>query len=85
MWLKSTQNLIFITYIIKNMLDLSKEVSWVHFGQEGSKLQDLKVGARRGSNPDRSKSSDSLYKLAKNVASNPKGLDIFWTANFDGL
>ena len=25
-----------------------------------------------------------LYKLAKNVASNPKGLEIFLTANFGG-
>ena len=65
MWLKSTQNLIFITYIIKNMLDLSKEVSWVHFGQEGSKLQDLKVGACRESNPDRPKTKFTVVKSRK--------------------
>ena len=44
----------------------------------------LKVCARRGSIPGRSESSDSLYKLAENVASNPKGLEFFVTANFDG-
>ena len=64
-WPKSTPNLIFFTYISKNILDLSKEVLQAHFGQEGSKLQDLKVGARRGSNPDRSESSDSVHKLKK--------------------
>ena len=53
-------------------------------GLRAAKLWALKVCPGRESNPGRSESSDSLYKLAKNVASNPKGLVFFLTANFDG-
>ena len=63
--LKSTPNLIFFTYISKNRLDLSKEVLWFHFGQEGSKLQDLKVCAGQGSNPDRPKTKFTVAKSRK--------------------
>ena len=52
--------------------------------QGAAELQALKLYSVRGSNPGRSESSDSLYELAKNVASNPKGLEIFLTANFGG-
>ena len=53
-------------------------------GQWAAKLQALKVCAVQESNPGRSESSDLLCKVAKSVASNPKGLGIFLTANFDG-
>ena len=62
---KSTPNLIFFTYISENMLNLSKEVLQVHFGQEGSKLQDLKVGVRRESNPARPKTRFTIVKSLK--------------------
>ena len=73
-----------LIFLYKNMIDLSNEVLQVNFCQEVSKLQALKLCAVRESNPGRSESSDSLHKLTKNVASNPKGLEFFLTANFDG-
>ena len=74
-----------LIFLYKNMIDLSNEVLQVNFCQEVSKLQALKLCAVWESNPGRSESSDSLHKVAKNVASNPKGLDFLSTANFDGL
>ena len=59
-------------------------VKFIHFCQGATNLWVLKVWPRRGSNPDRPESSDSLYKITKNVVSNPKGPEIFLTAKFDG-
>ena len=71
-------------YHNKYRSDLSKRLVFDPIDPRGTKLWALKVCGRRESNPGRPKSSDSLYKIAKNVASNPKGLEIFLTANFDG-
>ena len=62
----------------KTKLDLSKKLVFDPAGPRASKLWALKVCPGRGSNPGRSESSDSLNKLAKNVASNPKGLEYFF-------
>ena len=43
--LKGVSKHFFCIYPNRYGLDLSKEVLYVHFGQEGSKLQILKVGA----------------------------------------
>ena len=50
--------------------------------QRASKLQTVKVSGDQESNPGHPESSNSLHKLAKNVASNPKCLNIFLIANF---
>ena len=71
-------NLVNIDEIFKKKIVFDPE------GPRATKLWAFKVCSRRGSNPGRPKSSDSLYKIAKNVASNPKGLEFFLTANFDG-
>ena len=74
-----------LMFLCRSMIDLSNELLQVNFCQEASKLQALKLCAVRELNPGRSESSDSLHKVAKNVASNPKGLDFLSSANFDGL
>ena len=81
---KSAAKAIFSLYPSKYRLDLSKKLVFDPVGPRATKLWAFKVCSRRGSNPGRPKSSDSLYKIAKNVASNPKGLEFFLTANFDG-
>ena len=85
MYLKSAAKCLVPLYPNKNRLDLSKKLVFDPAGPRASKLWALKVCPGRGSNPGRSESSDSLNKLAKNVASNPKGLETFLTANFEGL
>ena len=85
MYLKSAPKLFFSAYPNKCSLDLSKYAKNIHFGPPAAELWVPKVWPARDSNPGRSESSDSLYELAKNVASNPKGLEIFLTANFEGL
>ena len=58
------------------------EALLVYFGQGLAELWVPKVRPCRDSSLGRPKRSNSLYKLAENVASNPKGLDFFLTANF---
>ena len=82
--LKSAAKPIFFHYPDKHRSDLLKKLVFDHLEPRATKLWALKVCGRRESNPGRPKSSDSLYKIAKNVASNPKCLEIFLTANFDG-
>ena len=74
-----------LRFLIEILIRSLNEVLKIHFGQGAAELWVPKVCARRVSNPGRSESSDSLNKLAKNVASNPKGLEIILTANFEGL
>ena len=82
MYLKSAAKHFFSNYSNKYSLDLSKYEKIIHFSPQNSDLWAPKVYPGRDSNPGRSRSSNSLYKLAKNVASNPKGLGFFLTANF---
>ena len=56
----------------------------MHFCQGAVELWVPKVCPARDSNPGRSESNDSLHKIAKNVASNPKGLEFFFITNFEG-
>ena len=74
---KSAAKSIFSHYPSKYRLDLSKKLVFDPVGLRATKLFALKVCSLRESNPGRPKSSDSPYKIAKNVASNPKGLDFF--------
>ena len=73
----------FSIYPNKYGLDLSKEVALILPNQRAANLQAFKVCADRESNPGRLESNDLLYKVANRVASNPKGLEIFLTANFE--
>ena len=78
-YLKSSQNLLFSSYTNKYRSDPSKKLVLGPVGQRAAKMWAFKVCTVRDSNPGRSESNDSLC----NVASNPKGLEIFLTANFD--
>ena len=69
----------------KGVIGLSKEIPYALVDQRAAKLQVLKVCASRDSNPGRPKSNDSLMNVANGVASNPKCLNFFLTANFEGL
>ena len=80
---QSATKCLFSFFPNKYRSDNSKKLLFDPAGPRASKLWALKVCPDRGSNPGRSESSDSLDKLAKNVASNPKGLEIFLTANFE--
>ena len=66
----------------KGVIGLLKEIPYVLVDQRAAKLQALKVCSDRDSNPGRPESSDSLNKVANGVASNPKCLNFFLTANF---
>ena len=68
---------VFLDSPYENVLDLSKGILWVLVGQRAAKMQGLKVCTIRESNPDCWKSSYSSHKVAKKVASDPKGLDFF--------
>ena len=72
----------FSNYTNKYRLDPSKKLFFDPVSPRAAKLWALKVCSRRESNPGRPKSSDSLNKIAKCVASNPKVLGFFLTANF---
>ena len=60
------------------------EALLAYFGQGAAKLWVPKVQPGWDLKLGQPKSSNSGYKLAKNVASNPKGLEIFLTTNFEG-
>ena len=66
---KELKTSFFLSYANKDRSDLSKKVIFGPVGQRTAKLLALKVCALRDSNPGRSESSDSLYKIGKNVAS----------------
>ena len=84
LYFKSAAKPIFFLKSNKHRSDLSKNLVFDPVGPRATKLWALKVCPGRGSNPGGSESCDSLNKLAKIVASNPKGLEFFLTANFDG-
>ena len=60
-----------------HVLEVSKKLSKFNVGQWPGIMQALKVFAVWESNLGHTKSSDSLYKIVKNVASNPKCLTFF--------
>ena len=68
----------------KGVIGVSKEIPYTLVDQRAAKLQALKVCASRDSNPGRPKSNDSLINVANGVASNPKCLNFFLTAKFEG-
>ena len=74
---------IFLIFFNLYNTDLLKEPLNIHFSPLDLELWVPKV-CTGWLNLDCLKSSDSLHKLTKNVASNPKGLKIFLTTNFDG-
>ena len=81
---KSLSGPSFGIFHIKRNKDLLKQVPYVLADQRAAKLCSLKVCTVQDSNPGSWKSSNLVHKLTKNVASDPKGLEIFLTANFDG-
>ena len=82
--LKSALKSIFFHYPNKYRSDLSKKLVFDPVGPRATKLWALKVCSRRESNPGRPKSSNSLFKIAKNVASNPKCLEFFFDCQLWG-
>ena len=60
------------------------KIIYGHVDQGTPKMESLKVWPSRDSNPGRSESNDLLHKATKSVASNPKGLEFFFTTNFEG-
>ena len=73
----------FSSYTNKNRSDLSKNLVFYPASPRPAKLWALKVCPAWDSNPGRLENSGLLYKFAKNVALNPKGLNFFLTPNFD--
>ena len=66
----------------KGVIKLLKEIPYALVDQRAAKLQVLKVCPSRDSKPGHPKSNDSLMIVANGVASNPKCLNFFLTANF---
>ena len=70
--LKTNAKLLFCSNTNKYRSELPKKLISDPVGQRTTKMQALKVCAGWESNPGCPKSSDSVYKIAKNVASDPK-------------
>ena len=63
---------------MKRLIGLSKEILYFPLDQGTAKLHGLKVCAVRDPNPVRPESSESLYKLAKNVTWDQKDSEFYF-------